>query len=96
MHFHVYACLSICIPGLSLLWLPCFEDEAAAARTTAMLAERQKRAEAAAAAAAREREREEALRVEALALGPIAVDPAWEVEVAQLGEELAALRSKVE
>ena len=66
------------------------------ARTTAMLLERRRKAEEAAAAAAREREREEALRREALDLGPIAVDPEWESELRALGEELAALRSQVE
>lgn len=72
------------------------EEEALEARTTAMLLERRRKAEAAAAAAAREKEAEEALRREALNLGPVAVDPAWEEELGALGEELAALRSKVE
>ena len=49
-----------------------------------------------AAAAARGKEAEAALRREALGLGPIAVDPAWVTELGELGEELAALRSRVE
>ena len=61
-----------------------------------MLMERRKKAEEAAAKAAREREAEEALRMEALALGPIAVDPEWEAELRSLGDELATLRSQVE
>ena len=73
------------------------EKEAAAeARTTAMLAERRRRAEEAAAAAEAKRAREAALREEAVALGPIRVDPAWEEELVALAEELAALRSAVE
>ena len=73
------------------------EREAKAeARTTAMLLERRKRAEEAAAKAARERAAEEALRQEALDLGPPKVDAEWAVEMEALGAELAALRSRVE
>jgi nitrogen fixation protein len=64
-------------------------------RTTAMLAERAARAAAAAAAIAK-RDREEAVRQEAIGLGPVTVDPQWEVELASLAEELAALRASVE
>ena len=72
------------------------KEAAAEARTTAMLAERQRRAEAAASAAAAKRDREEAVRREAVALGPIVVDPQWETELLELAEELAALRASVE
>jgi hypothetical protein len=61
-----------------------------------MLAERRRRAEAAASAAAAKRDREEAERREAVALGPIVVDPRWETELLELAEELAALRASVE
>jgi hypothetical protein len=72
------------------------KEAAAEARTTAMLAERRRRAEAAASAAAAKRDREEAMRREAVALGPIVVDPRWETELIELAEELAALRASVE
>jgi hypothetical protein len=65
-------------------------------RTTALLAERAARAAAAAAAAIAKRDREESVRQEAIRLGPVTVDPQWEVELASLAEELAALRASVE
>ena len=65
-------------------------------RTTALLAERAARAAAAAAAAIAKRDREEAVRQEAIGLGPVTVDLQWEVELASLAEELAALRASVE
>lgn len=73
------------------------EKEAAAERrTTAMLSERAARAEAAAKAAQTKRDREEAVRQEAIALGPVVVDPNWETELLELAEELAQLRASVE
>mmetsp|Transcript_34448 Transcript_34448/g.55327 ORF Transcript_34448/g.55327 Transcript_34448/m.55327 type:complete len:105 (+) Transcript_34448:136-450(+) len=72
------------------------KDTATEARTTAMLLDRREKAVAAAAVAVREKEAAAALRQEALDLGPIAVDPAWEIELVELGEKLAALRSQVE
>ena len=52
--------------------------------------------EAEAILAAAKRDREEAERREAVALGPIVVDPRWETELLELAEELAALRASVE
>ena len=51
---------------------------------------------AAAAGVGEKRDREEAMRREAVALGPIVVDPRWETELVELAEELAALRASVE
>ena len=69
-------------------------EAALEAKTSAMLAERRRQAEAREARVALERAREEAIRDEAIALGPPRVGEGWEVESEELREALGALRSQ--
>jgi len=69
-------------------------EAALEAKTSAMLAERRRQAEAREARMALERAREEAIRDEAIALGPPRVGEGWESESEELREALGALRSQ--
>ena len=69
-------------------------EAALEAKTSAMLAERRRQAEAREARIAFERAREEAIRDEAIALGPPRVGEGWKIESQELREALGALRSQ--
>ena len=69
-------------------------EAALEAKTSAMLAERRRQAEAREARIALERAREEAIRDEAIALGPPRVGEGWKIESQELREALGLLRSR--
>lgn len=69
-------------------------EAALEAKTSAMLAERRRQAEAREARIAFERAREEAIRDEAIALGPPRVGEGWKIESQELREALGLLRSR--
>lgn len=69
-------------------------EAALEAKTSAMLAERRRQAEAREARIAFERAREEAIRDEAIALGPPRVGEGWKIESQELREALGSLRSR--
>ena len=69
-------------------------EAALEAKTSAMLAERRRQAEAREARIALERAREEAIRDEAIALGPPRVGEGWKIESQELREALGSLRSR--